>query len=171
MQPSVKKTVWFAGVSKANWLKCQQYFWEYFPLFPTCILHWQPAQMFCFPEDKENRQMHISCLARYSHSEHIYTPYGECLYFLSWTDTKIIPFEKEVSKILMYKFVMYTKQSRAEMRIERQPFLPHQPPPKILCPSDQAKFLPDHSSALSLSLNMWGTCSPRQPFFLVLEEA
>lgn len=67
-------------------------------------------------------------------SEHKYIPYGVTYISFLGTESKILTFESEVAKIIMYH-----KQSRAEERIERQPFLPHHPPPKILCPSDWAK--------------------------------
>lgn len=155
MQPSVKKTVCFAGVSKANWIKCQQYFWQYYPLFPTCILLWQPAQR-CFVllrVMKAGKSTYL-CLVCYSYSLNTST-------YL--TGAPIFLFLEQTAQFSLLK--MRSQNSNIRLANRKAASLPPPPPlPKFSVHLIRWKLLPDHRLALSLTLNVCGMCSNRQQF-------
>lgn len=155
MQPSLKKTVWFAGVSKANRIKCQQYFWQYYPLFSTCILLWQPAQMcFVFLKVMKAAKCTYLCLACYLHSLNTRTYLMGALIFL---------FLEQTAQFSLLK--MRSQNSNVPLANRKAASLPPPPPPpNFSVHLIRWKLLPDHRLALSLTLNVCGTCSTRQQF-------
>lgn len=107
----------------------------------------------------ESRQMHIPCLACYSHYLNTYTRiiWGH-LYFFSWKRK-----QNKVSNVIMYH-----KQSRGETR--KGAFPPSSPPKYLSVHLTRQKLLPDHSIASTLTLTEWRTCSTRQPVFCCLKK-
>lgn len=162
MQPSLKKTVWFAGVSKANRIKCQQYFWQYYPLFPTCILLWQPAQMcFVFLKVMKAAKCTYLCLACYLHS------LNTCTYLMG---TLIFLFLEQTAQFSLLK--MRSQNSNVPLANRKAASLPPPPPPtKILCPSDQVKApsWPQVSTQFDPEC-VWNVLH-QATIFLLLEEA
>lgn len=108
------------------------------------------SYMFWFFEGKESRQMHMPCLACYSHYLNTYT----CNI---WGHLHCLVLEKKQNKDFSKKClkscnVAQAEQSRGETT--RVAFLPSHPPKYLPAHLTRQKLLPDHILAPTLTLTV-----------------